>query len=38
MVFTVLVGFVVAVAASRYFGDADSRMSGGLSRSRFSRP
>jgi hypothetical protein len=38
MVFTVLAGFVIALVASRYFGDADSRISGGLTRSKFSRP
>jgi len=38
MVFTVFAGFVVAVLAGHYFADSDSRISSGLTRSRFSKP
>jgi hypothetical protein len=38
MVFVVLAGFVVALFAGRYLGDADQRVSPGLTRSRFSKP
>ena len=37
MVFLVLAGFVLALVAGRYLGDADYRVSNDMTRSRFSR-